>query len=574
MSEGAVITPSEPGALSDRHEPTAFSSIADLCYHGLIDRWRDQGVSTSIGFRNARSKGVRRGGVMTRRLSIAMAFSATIHIVAFLVVDYFLGFTAIPDVVSTPLQVTIDSQNLSVYPAPDPPTSPPAQKTKAIVEETAAAINTPGEDPAASQSATAIKPIVSDPVAASTETERFGESTGPKPTNTVVVTDGANADWSVSAKVKLSARQQKMLNRKIRKWTEELYKMHDLAAGVTWNFDGQEYVARFSEVPADDDMNIERVLVEISTIKDGQRLSSELQLKRLAFSNFAQFVNRWDPDVEIHDDELDGRFHANSEINLTYDSRVRPVFHGRVTTTARSIDISRVRGPRRRNQIFLGGLETGVRAIPLPRDIAPMLDYLDADDVDVHHLTDDTRIIFRPDGSFVRQEIGSVSPAQLGRLSTDTTYFIADKKASIHVSGTVNGKVLVYSPERIVVEDNLVYEQDPEDVPEADDFVGLVSDKFVDVAPADVTGPGDLLINAAIFAKRRFAVRKVNFGEHALLYLYGSLSAGSLSATEPRYSTRIRFDRRLEELRPPGFPTTNRYEVESWDADWTVNSIH
>ena len=34
-------------------------------------------------------------------------------------------------------------------------------------------------------------------------------------------------------------------------------------------------------------------------------------MNRIAFSNFAQFIDRWDPEVEIHDDLIDGRFHSN-----------------------------------------------------------------------------------------------------------------------------------------------------------------------------------------------------------------------------------------------------------------------
>jgi hypothetical protein len=72
------------------------------------------------------------------------------------------------------------------------------------------------------------------------------------------------------------------------------------------------------------------------------------------------------------------------------------------------------------------------------------------------------------------------------------------------------------------------------------------------------------------YAKRRFAVRDYNARGNDLLNIYGSVTAGSLSATEPRYRTKIRFDRRLETLRPPSFPMTDRYEVESWDNEWKV----
>jgi hypothetical protein len=41
-----------------------------------------------------------------------------------------------------------------------------------------------------------------------------------------------------------------------------------------------------------------------------------------------------------------------------------------------------------------------------------------------------------------------------------------------------------------------------------------------------------------------------------------------MSASEPRYATRVEFDSRLDRVRPPGFPTTDRYEVASWEAQW------
>jgi hypothetical protein len=55
---------------------------------------------------------------------------------------------------------------------------------------------------------------------------------------------------------------------------------------------------------------------------------------------------------------------------------------------------------------------------------------------------------------------------------------------------------------------------------------------------------------------------------NATLFIYGSLTAGSMSASEPRYATRIEFDPRFEQVRLPGFPMTNHYEIEAWDAHW------
>lgn len=60
----------------------------------------------------------------------------------------------------------------------------------------------------------------------------------------------------------------------------------------------------------------------------------------------------------------------------------------------------------------------------------------------------------------------------------------------------------------------------------------------------------------------------------ALLTIHGSLSAGSLSATEPRYATRVVFDERLETHWPPNFPMTDHYEIIKWNRKWTVNQTH
>jgi hypothetical protein len=83
-----------------------------------------------------------------------------------------------------------------------------------------------------------------------------------------------------------------------------------------------------------------------------------------------------------------------------------------------------------------------------------------------------------------------------------------------------------------------------------------------------VTGPGDLTVHAALFARRRFFTEEIDHGEAATMFIYGSLTAGTITATEPRYATKLDYDKRFEYLRPASFPMTRRYEVDSWDQDW------
>ena len=55
------------------------------------------------------------------------------------------------------------------------------------------------------------------------------------------------------------------------------------------------------------------------------------------------------------------------------------------------------------------------------------------------------------------------------------------------------------------------------------------------------------------------------------LVIYGSVTAGSITATEPRFATKIEFDRRLTNARPPSFPLTDRYELDAWNGEWRVD---
>jgi hypothetical protein len=528
-------------------------------------------------------------GALTRRMSIAMAISATIHLVVIVSLGRVLTAELFPSLASVPLLVLIDSQTATpersvastARPITPPGTEPPkpAYRDRVQPDQPATglplathateAVPDPGDDAVRLAEIQVVEARRATRLVESNALDGGGSATDP-----AIARKKQTAEARVPIQANYSARQEEMLARKVREWSEELHRIADSTAELSWKHDGQEYVARFVEQPPDDDMDIDRVLVEISTLVDGDRLMSALELKRLAFSNFAQFVNRWDPDVQIHDDQMDGRFHANSMIRLAYDRRTRPVFHNKVTTSAPRVDITSIRGPVRKRQIFPGGLETGVPVIRLPRHYVPFPDEVSLPAAEVHRLTGDTRIEFLADGSYTLNYMGSDHVGQTGQAARGVTYFLADEGASVHVRGVVNGKVLVYSPARIVVEGDLVYEQDPRAVPESDDYLGLVSDGYVDVAAPGVTGPGDLVIHAAIYARRRFAVRNTRSDERAELRLYGSLSAGTVSATEPRYATRIQFDQRLTEVRPPGFPLTDRYEVESWDKRWTTESSH
>jgi hypothetical protein len=360
--------------------------------------------------------------------------------------------------------------------------------------------------------------------------------------------------------------EQVMLTRNVKELATKLLDTNTTATSISWQQDGQQYSARVMRQPAADSTGLEQVIAEIVTNKDGKRMKTRLSLKRLAFSHFTQLVNDWDPNILLHDDVIDGRFHSNSEISLSAMNGVKPRFFGKVTTAAQKVTFNSF-NTRRNKDVFQGGFETKTDRVTLPRDMPDVVNGGDGETTR-RSFDQDTRIIFNADGSYVYRLANGEGTLQRSEPSEQPQYLIADKGAKLYVRGTVRGIFTVYSPSDIEIEDDLVYLKDPRQTVISRDFLALISGRDIKVAPGAVTGPGDLNVHAALFARRRFFTEEIDHGKPATMFIYGSLTAGTISATEPRYATKLDFDKRFEYLRPASFPMTRRYEVDSWDQDW------
>jgi hypothetical protein len=338
-----------------------------------------------------------------------------------------------------------------------------------------------------------------------------------------------------------------------------------LRAQVQWNQAGTQYHAELVMEPSTDSFETDRVVAHVKADDGARKLETRILLRRLAFSRFTQIIDFWDPTVQLHDDEVVGRTHINSRFNVLRDAKARPVLLGKVSTAAGSYNLLGAR----ESDVFRQGIETHAARITLSDRMKP-LDLASADrHAHIHEFTNDTRIVFFGDGSYWWRDTGS---AEFHRRepSSKPVYLIATRGVTLFVQGVVRGQVLVYSPHRIVIEGNLTYAHDPRAAPDSRDYLGLVCEKDIELASPTVTGPGDIDIQAAMFAKRRFAITHFEHARPATLRIYGSLASGTITATEPRYATRIVYDQRFERSRPPGFPLMNRFAAEDWNQIWTV----
>ncbi|MDP3516606.1 MAG: hypothetical protein Q8S94_05495 [Pseudohongiella sp.] len=317
-------------------------------------------------------------------------------------------------------------------------------------------------------------------------------------------------------------------------------------------------------VPAVEFTGLEQVEVAVTRQIKGQPHSTRIRLRERALSHYAKFINNWDSNVTLGDDRIDGRFHSNSDVNFESFAQPRSQFNGEVTIARRQTLTRRVR----ESSMFAAGVRTGTGRIALPDNAFPTR-WLTSGAA-VLTVDADTRLEFQGDNGVIWTDIDSGQQEQM--LIPPAGLIIAGTgRAGFELSGQVSGRVLVYSPRRQMITGNLVYVDSSE---ASEDYLALISDGSIEIASAMITGPGDLKINGALFARDRFSVRRFSDRHQGELYVYGALVAGSVSATEPRFSTHIKYDARFDHVRPPAFPGTGLFDVLDWEQRWAaVNDL-
>ena len=554
----------------------------------------------------------------------AVAISVFLHLLAFVTLGFFFGFLSVPPVFEPPLvfdfvfEPTEPDEESSLDGDSDDPNNPladskeeapskpvesdnPGQHLQEIQQQIAASPVSPSQPSNITESSDELVDdlTTSDPLDMTDPSperpaepdmtpivpnrdfkERLSVPTTLQPSElTIKQYDLRDAD-PIPARLSISKKQHEMLVKQSKKWAEKFHDMKLTDSTYVWEHKGKEYRAQFEHQPAQNDTELDQLIVNVVTSENGQEVKTRMRMKRLAFSSYAQFVDRWDPQVAVHDDILEGRFHSNSEFVVSEFGGKAPVFNGKVTTSSFSVKHidafqKQILFPRSYEtaKLFHGGLETGVKSIRLPKHFTPFLTDSTISENRIHRFAGKTRITFHADGTFSWRDLETGATSSRVPIPEDTFYIIgSNKKKELRLKGVLRGKVLVYAAGKVIIDDDITYSKPPDANGLSGDYLGIVSEKDVIIAEPKVTGPGDLYIYAAIYAKGRFSVPNRTRHGHATMYVYGSLTAGSISATEPRYATKITFDQRLEQRRPPGFPITDRYEVIEWDKSWETRT--
>ncbi|MBI5477046.1 MAG: hypothetical protein HY964_09970 [Ignavibacteriales bacterium] len=291
----------------------------------------------------------------------------------------------------------------------------------------------------------------------------------------------------------------------------------------------------------------------------------------LAPGNFAQYGYYSNLEGSINwitGDTVWGRMHSQSKLNIIGS----PVFMKKVTTKVGT-------NPKKSSAKFLGGFQSGVD-LPLPANLTGVTSaattggrVYSAGDLWITLKGDSILWKTSATGTVTRTTISAYAPNGV----------IAVTNGSLHVQGTFSGQATLCatgtSPKgNIYIDDDVLYQNNPETDPSTSNMLGLVAQNNVIVSD-NVANGTNCRIDAALFCLNG-GLTAENYSRsvgplpvlRGTLTLYGGLtqyqrggvgtaSGGSIATG---YLKNYRYDNRLATKHPPSYPLTGKYQVISW----------
>lgn len=333
-----------------------------------------------------------------------------------------------------------------------------------------------------------------------------------------------------------------------------------------------------------------RIVTATGTYQDSTQ-SIRIILRPSSFSKFAYFSGNDPSSITWQTgDTVFGPFHSNTNI---YTSG-KPVFMDKVTVQGRVVKSSGS------NPKFYGGVETGV-SVPLPSDLSPIKDsaLVDGSYTETTTANDTMWAVFKGDSITLTAKGGVPTTFLTSDLAPNGT--IVFKGYVLHVSGTVSGQVSIASLETsitttettydwrgrprtttttrdyggsVLIDDDIVYADDPQTNPSSTDILGLIADNSILVADNDANNDDGVTIQAAMFSKNEGfgAENYASRPDAGQIRLLGGITQHNRMAVgtgggwggSTGFHKSYHYDTRLKNMFPPAFPTTGVFEIVSW----------
>jgi hypothetical protein len=310
----------------------------------------------------------------------------------------------------------------------------------------------------------------------------------------------------------------------------------------------------------------------------------EVYFDKTRLNSFSMYA--WMTDFEgnvfwITGDTVWGRVHSNGNLHVNG----KPVFMEKATT---SKQFDPKPGVGQNKAIYKKGYETGVASVTFPTDLSELIS---ASASGGKKYTSDIWVTLNPGTSASGDGYALIRATSAGPV-IDTVKFnnpsfngVILGTARVNVQGTLDGRVTIASQTDVYVQNDIVYEQNPQ-AGSSDDLLGLVADNDVVVAD-NAANNSNCVIQAAIFTRGdSFVAEHYNSrGLSGALQVCGSIvqkergEVGQFagSTLTSGFYKRYRYDTRLEDptYRPPYFPGyyVKTYDITNWWESYRISEV-
>ena len=262
-------------------------------------------------------------------------------------------------------------------------------------------------------------------------------------------------------------------------------------------------------------------------------------------------------------DHIQGPLHTNSHLHISED----PIFDGMVKTVDNYI-VYLHGGPPVDNPQFNGGLQLGAEPIYMPSKATDLKNAALSGGL---YLNGDTTIVLKDDGTIEVTNDAKGWKNQVLPLPSNGAIFVSG--GNVYVEGTLKGRLTIGTDKDLIIKNNILYADDPEENPSSQDMLGLIAEGDVIVSK---DAPYDLEIDASIMALGdSFLVEEWWKGPpKGTLKVVGGIIQkergpvgmfnGSTGEKLSGYSKNYVYDERLKNQNPPYYPTTGDYIVVLW----------
>ena len=272
----------------------------------------------------------------------------------------------------------------------------------------------------------------------------------------------------------------------------------------------------------------------------------------------------------ITGDTVWGPIHCNHVLRTNGN----PVFYGKVTAR---LGISPNPGSWGNHADFYGGWEVGVDAA-LPTDMSQLITAAAAGNGGAPTNTkcyydQALDLEFLPNGNVIRS-VGGGAPDTVSIAAIAPTGVIHCTE-EIHVKGTLNGQLSLYTPDDIFIDDDLEYAVNPVNDPSSDDIMGLISGNGDVIITDNAPNNTDVVLHATVICPNgSFYADNYNTRPIAgTLSLVGSIAQGERgpvgtfgwgSSINHGFSKRYYYDSRLQSMSAPYFPYVRVLRLVTW----------